>query len=146
MTAKKTKLYLEEEKKKQMIKFKEWKMVCVAPFFVKVLLKRKIPHLPTTCNNWCRIRQRQMREEIQRVFLWLWAICLSCRHNTVKQAQSMTIYSTYRIRAYRSPGFYFPFRVFGWASNQIYHTWASNRAGLLLIWASFNNGMYTFLS
>ena len=80
---KKTKLYLEEEKR-QMIKFKEWKMVCVAPFFVKVLLKRKIPHLPTTCNNWCRIRQRQMREEIQRVFLWLWAICLSCRHNTVK--------------------------------------------------------------
>ena len=39
----------------------------------------------------------------------------------------------YRIRAYRSPGFYFPFRVFGWASNQIYHTWASNQAGALLI-------------
>ena len=33
-----------------------------------------------------------MREEIQRVFLWLGGICLSCRHNTVKQAQSMTIY------------------------------------------------------
>ena len=34
----------------------------------------------------------------------------------------------YRIRAVRSPGFYFPSRVFGWASNQIYHTWASNQA------------------
>ena len=33
----------------------------------------------------------------------------------------------YRIRAVRSPGFYFPSRVFGWACNQIYHTWASNQ-------------------